>query len=322
MRKSLALTALALTLGSCGRQDREQGSVFNGTSADAAPPAQQRSPAPPPPPPVTSSSESLQTFDAAEEPPSGGPNVSPTAAPGVAFNYAYAFRLEAQRIAAVQERHAAMCEQLGPDRCRITGMLYRVRNETDIEARLSFKLEPSIARQFGREAASVVTQAEGMLVESQISGTDVAPTIRQAGRSIAQMEEELRRVEARLRGRLSGGDRSSLEYEAQQLRQSIRAAQQNREDAQESLANTPMTFVYGSGDLVPGFDTRRPVRDAVEQAGENLIAGVAILFVLLITLLPWAALGLLVWFVVRLVQRRRRRTAPQREAGEPVAVES
>ena len=52
----------------------------------------------------------------------GGPNVGPTAAPGVAFNYRYAFRLPAERIAQVQEQHARTCEGLGVARCRITGM--------------------------------------------------------------------------------------------------------------------------------------------------------------------------------------------------------
>ena len=311
MRRSLALTALMLA--SCGApQNQEQTQ-----QSDSGPSYQaQPSPAAPPPPPpaaTRSSSSDLRTFDVSE-----GPNVSVTAAPGVAFNYSYAFRLEAERIAPVQERHAAMCEALGPNRCRITGMLYRVRNESDIEARLDFKLDPSIARRFGREGVNVVNQAEGMLVESQITGTDVGTSIRQAGRSIAQMEEDLRRIEGRLTGRLSAGERQSLENEAQMLRQSIRGAQQNREDAQESLANTPMSFVYGSGDLVPGADARRPVRDALRNAGSNFVDGVAMLFVIIVSLLPWLIVGGLVWMGVRAV-RRRRLKAPA--AAGPAAAE-
>ena len=66
---------------------------------------------------------SVQQFEVSEEaaPPSGpaadsrasvagGPNVGPTAAPGVAFNYRYAFRLPAERIAQVQEQHAPVGE--------------------------------------------------------------------------------------------------------------------------------------------------------------------------------------------------------------------
>lgn len=314
MRRSLVLVGLILATASCGGPSPRGG---GGDDAESSP----------------GMSNTVTTDMAVEETPSApptqspmqqraasGPNVGPTAAPGVAFNYRYAFRLEAQRIAAVQERHAAMCEQLGINRCRITGMLYRVRNETDIEARLSFKLDPSIARVFGREGVGVVTQNEGMLVESEISGTDVGTRIRQAGRSIAQLQEDLARVEARLAANPRAGDKSNLEYEAQQLRQQIRAMQENRQDAEETLATTPMAFVYGSGDLVPGFDTRRPVRDSLEQAGRNFIDGVSILFILLVTLLPWIVVGLLGWWAVRAINRRREAAGARRAAKEEAAA--
>jgi hypothetical protein len=305
MRKSLALIPLALVLASCGqgggaREESYEGSVSNSVAVDSS---RQRTPAAPP--------ADMATFDAEErmQQRSAGPNVNPTAAPGVAFNYSYAFRLEAERIAAVQERHASACEQLGTNRCRITGMLYRVRGETDIEARLEFKLDPAIARAFGRQGVGVVTENQGMLVESQITGTDVGTRIRQAGRGIAELEADLARIEQRLAGQLGRAERERLDFEAQQLRQSIRAARANRDDAEETLATTPMSFVYGSGNLVPGFDTRRPVRDALEQAGGNFIDGVAVLFVIVITLLPWAIAALLGWLAFRRVQRWRARRA-------------
>src|SRR4051812_40828858 len=53
-----------------------------------------------------------------------GSSVDPTAAPGVAFNYRYAFHVPAVRLAEVQERHAQMCERLTIAHCRITGLLY------------------------------------------------------------------------------------------------------------------------------------------------------------------------------------------------------
>ncbi|HEX8642465.1 MAG TPA: hypothetical protein VF702_00970 [Allosphingosinicella sp.] len=316
MRKSVAFFALLAALSSCGgpepRDDRSGGGVSNDVALDAAPPRSM--PASPPPPPASPAGR-MDTFNAEER--AAGPNVSPTAAPGVAFNYSYAFRLEAQRIAMVQERHASLCESLGPNRCRITGMLYRVRNERDIEARLDFKLDPAIARRFGREGVGMVTQAEGMLVESQIAGTDAGAAIRQAGRSIADMEADLRRVEGRLAGRLSPGERESLEFEAQQLRQSIRAVRQTREDRQESLANTPMTFVYGSGELVPGFDNRHPIGDALDQAGRNFVEGIGVLILILVTLLPWALVAWIAWLVYRSLRRRRVSTETGPAAAAP-----
>ena len=71
---------------------------------------------------------------------SGPTGVGPTAAAGVAFNYLYTFRLPAERIAGLQEEHATACEKLGAARCRITGMVYRLSGERDVEARLDFRV--------------------------------------------------------------------------------------------------------------------------------------------------------------------------------------
>lgn len=304
MRKSLAFAGLILATAGCGGPEPRSGDSPSSSSSNATATAD-----------MSAGSSAPAPGGSANRGAAAGPDVAPTAAPGVAFNYRYSFRLEADRVAAVQERHAALCESLGVNRCRITGMYYRVRNERDIEARLSFKLEPAIARRFGREGVGIVTQSDGMLVESEISGTDVAPTIQQAGRGIDQMQEDLRRIEARLAGRLSVGERESLEYEAQQLRASIRAAQDTREGAEESLARTPMTFAYGSGDLVPGSDNRRPVRDALRRAGDNFVDGVTFLFILVVTLLPWALAGLLISLAVRAIRRRRWFGASRPSAG-------
>ena len=305
MNRSIPLVVLLLAATSCSGpvRDQDRSDGYGASNDTAVAPPEMRYEAP-----TAERSPDART----------GPNVSPTAAPGVAFNYRYAFRLPAQRIATVQEQHAQSCERLGVARCRITGMRYRVINDRDIEAMLAFKLDPSVARHFGRDAAALVANSEGMLVDSEISGTDVGTAIRATGRNITEMNEELSRIEARLRGRLSADERSRLEFEAQQLRQSIRANRANREEQQESLATTPMVLQYGSGDFVPGFDSRPSFRRSSEQALENFLDGVAILFVIMVTLLPWVLLGLLGWWVVQLVRRRFRPAAPVGESSPPI----
>lgn len=290
MRKCFSLLALMLVAG-CG-QSRDE----------ASPPADTM----------------RRTMDVSEEVASA-PSISPTAAPGVAFNYRYAFRLPAERISSVQERHAQACEKLGLSRCRITGMRYRLVNERDIEAMLAFKLDPAIARQFGKQGIETVTGAEGMLVDSEISGTDAGAAIDVANRNLAQLGEDLERIEAQLaRPGLRGEERARLQSEAQRLREAIRANRASREDQEASLATTPMVFNYGSGNLVPGFDTRSPLLNAVEQAADNFIGALAFLLVALVTLLPWAALALLVWWAIRRL-RPRLRLLPA-GADEPLAA--
>ena len=227
----------------------------------------------------------------------GGPNIGVTAAPGVAFDYRYEFRLPPTRIAEVQEQHAQMCERLTVARCRITGLYYRVNNAHNIEANLAFRLDPAIARTFGRDAVQVVAGAEGMLSESEITGTDVNPTIHQANRSLAELQADLQRIEGQLRAtNLDPDEKARLEEQAQQLREQIRAAGAQRDEAQASLATTPMVFRYASGEPT--------LAQSLQDSADSFLDSAAILLRVLIALLPWAIAAALVWAIVRYVRRR------------------
>jgi hypothetical protein len=304
MRRSVPLLVLLLAgTASCGQGDR------NGSPPPQNAPARMQAPVIREETIVAPSAPEAAS-DSAQQRAAAGPNIGPTAAPGVAFNYRYAFRLAAPRIAEVQEQHAHLCERLTVARCRITGLRYRVVNDRDIEAMLALKLDPAVARHFGRAGVEAVTRAEGMLIESEISGQDVGTDIRRTTRSIAQLNEELRRIEARLAGRISADERARLDYEAQQLRQSIRAAEAGREAQQDSLATTPMVFNYGSGELVPGFADRPTFAKAWDQAWGNVKQGLLAFFVVLVTLAPWIILGLLGWWATIRIRRRWFAKAP------------
>lgn len=233
----------------------------------------------------------------------GGPNVGVTAAPGVAFNYSYQFHLPPTRISEVQERHAQMCEQLTVSHCRITGMYYRRNSDHDVEATLAFKLDPAVARRFGRDGVAVVLGADGMLSESEISGTDVGPQIHAANRSIAELQGDLQRIEAQLRvPRLDIDEKARLEDLAQQLREQIRAGSVQREEAQASLATTPMEFRYASGEPTLG--------QSLEDAGDTFLDSAEVLLRILIALLPWAVAAGIIAIIVTWVRRR----LPKRKA--------
>lgn len=294
MRACLPLLVPILALAACGQESRQQSSSDLKTyNADEAPAMDvQVPPAPPPAMP-----QSVERTSA--------PGIGVTAAPGVAFNYRYGFSLPAERVSAVQEQHAQLCEKIGIAQCRITGMLYRRVNEEDIEAMLAFKLDPAIARQFGKDGIAAVEAAEGMLVEAQVSGDDAGAAIAAATRSEAQLEEELRKVEAQLaRSGLPSSERAELQVRAGQLRDQIRATQAGKRDREESLARTPVVFRYGAGDYAPGFEDNAPIATAFDRAGDNLVAGFAALVVILITLAPWLLIALLAWIGWRRVGRR------------------
>ena len=218
MRSSILL--IFAFLAACAQQ-RERESSEDLTTYDTAEPAMR--PGSPPPMAPASPPPTVTRRDAVAEQ-AGGPNISVSAAPGVAFNYRYAYRLPNARIAAAQEAHAAMCEKLGITRCRITGMRYSLVNERDVSASLELKLDPAIARSFGKDATKVVTNAEGMLVDQQISGIDAGASIERANRGRAELQDELDQVNRELaRPGLSNVVRDRLLSEAHSLRSRIAA---------------------------------------------------------------------------------------------------
>src|SRR5688500_15772451 len=242
MRRSIFLPFAILA--ACSQQAEQRESQDLQTYDTAEPAVRTGSP---PPMPPTSPPPTVTRQDAVAEQ-AGGPNISVSAAPGVAFNYRYAYRLPNARIAAAQEAHAAMCEKLGITRCRITGMRYSLVNERDVSASLELKLDPAIARSFGKDATKLVTDAEGMLVDQQISGIDAGVSIERANRGRAELQDELDRVNRELaRPGLSNVVRDRLLSEAQSIRARIAALGEQKKADEESLATTPMAFYYGSG---------------------------------------------------------------------------
>ncbi len=242
-----------------------------------------------------------------------GPAISPDTAPDVAFRYNYAFRLAAARVAEAQQEHQRLCARYTIDRCRITGMSYRAANEEDVEASLSFSVDPAIAAEFGREGVQAVLNAEGSLAGSEIEGTDVGGSLRESGRSLSDLRARLQRAELRLRA--SGEDeKGQLELEVQSLRQQISALEARRETDSRSLATTPMIFRYGSGNLAPGPAQAPTLREAVADTSDDFMTSLTVLLVILIRLLPWAVAGLLIWAAIAFL---RRRLVPKAPAVDP-----
>ncbi|HEX5181783.1 MAG TPA: hypothetical protein VFW19_01400 [Allosphingosinicella sp.] len=257
MRKTLGLAGLVL-LAACGRADQNM----------------------------------RQAADASAN--GGAPGVGPTAAPGVAFNYRYAFRLPAERIGAVQEEHAQACEKLGLAHCRITGMTFHRGSDEDVQAELDFRLDPTLARAFGKQGIEAVTHADGLLAEAEIKGEDQNGAIAAAGRDAAQQGDTLKKIETQLaRPGLGAGERTQLQAQAQQAREALQASEATKAEREASLATTPMTFSYQAGDMAPGF------RRSLSEGLGNVIGALEWMLFALITLAPWALLALLLWGLIR-----------------------
>lgn len=236
------------------------------------------------------------------------------AAPGVAFAYRYAFRMPADAIAKAQEVHAQACEKLGLARCRIVGMRYRLIGENNIEAMLAFKLDPALARGFGKDGIASVLAAQGKLVDAEITGDDAGATIKRLDVQRSRNDDELRRIDTLLtNAKLPRGEREDLQRRRAALVQSNAAVTDDVADRRESLATTPMVFDYGSGPAVRGFDPSAPLRSAADTAVASVQITLAVLLGALALLGPP---GLVVIGALLLWRRFGPRNAIKQEASD------
>lgn len=241
------------------------------------------------------------------------PGIAVTAAPGVAFTYRYAFRLPAAKLAAAQEAHAQACEKLGIAHCRITGMRYRVLGENSNEGTLLFKLDPSLARAFGRQGIDAIVAAEGKLTDAEITGTDAGAEIAKLQSLKAQATAELQRIDRELaRKDLKEDERTELQRQRASIAAQITDAKTGASDQQEALANTPMEFDYQSGPSVQGFDGSAPITSAANVFVGSAMVTIGFVLTMLAVLIPPGIIllsGFLLW----------RRFRPRRRAPETPA---
>lgn len=231
---------------------------------------------------------------------SASPDISPTAAPGVAFNYDYSFNLPDGKISAAQEAHAAACEKLGLARCRITGMSYSLNQQDNVTAELELKLDPAIARQFGKAAQQTVEGNDGKLLRLDIGSSDEGSKIASAsaqssnaGSQIATLQEQLRRTKAE-------DARARILDQIQNLEGQKSEQAQIVNMSQATLASTPMHFRYYGEGGVPGFRAN-PVREAWKTFMTTVIWLVGMVLQALAVLVP---LGVLLALVIAIWRTR------------------
>lgn len=239
------------------------------------------------------------------------PGINITAAPGVAFDYRYSFVLPADRIAASQEGHAQACERLGIARCRITGMRYRLSGEDRIHAMLAFKLDPALARAFGKHGIAAIQAADGMLVDAAITGTDAGAEIDKQADLRRQAESERARLDRELaEPGLGATERAELQRQRSALATAVTAAQSSGEDARATLASTPVSFDYESGRAVSGFGNRSVLTRALDTATRSIETTFAVVIGALALLGPPALVLAALWFGWRWLRRRYFPPAP------------
>jgi hypothetical protein len=228
------------------------------------------------------------------------PGIPASAAPNLAFEYRYAFKLPDDKIGSVQEEHAEACEVLGSARCQIVDMTYQQIDEDRAEAMLAFKLDPAIARKFGRDAISTVEKAEGVLADGNVTGTNVGGEIEDSQSRSVMLQAQLERLEKRLTMKgLPPKERASLQDRAEELRRELDTEADGRSKGEVKLAMTPVRFTYTSDGGLPGFGQENPFANAFDVTANSFATMISFVLLVLGGIAPWALLALLIVLALR-----------------------
>lgn len=234
------------------------------------------------------------------------PGIAPDVAPGVAFDFRYLFSLPADRIATMQEAHAAQCGALGIARCRVTGLNFTKDRDGSITAMTAFQLDPAIALKFGRDADELVAKAGGRLETGTVTGEDVGSAIVANDKSADGIAEELKRIDAQLKlPNLSRAVRDRLVMRAGELRGQLSGLTRERDDRVAALTMTPVLVTYEPANSLFGLRQGTPFFQAATLSTRSFAAMIEFVALLLGALTPWLLLGAAIWWIVRRLRPRK-----------------
>jgi hypothetical protein len=225
--------------------------------------------------------------------------------PRIAYTYGYSFRLEAAGVAAVQERHLALCRRLGPARCRVTAMRRGVAEGSQASAALSLQVAASLAETFGRGLSAISAEAGAQTIDRSIAAEDLSRQMIDSEARIRTRETLIRRLTSLLETR-SGNIQQAVEAE-----RAINNAQEELEVARAWLgemrgrvAMSAVEISYLARTAAP-TDSSNPVAGAIRQVGTSSASSLGAMILLVGIALPWLVLGLLIFLLARFVHRRQ-----------------
>lgn len=222
------------------------------------------------------------------------------------FDYRYAYRLRGDRLKGVLQSNADACDRLGPARCRILAMRYRVSDGGQIRAVLTLKIDPGIARNYGDAVTKAVTASDGVLVDTEITGADSTAT----ARSLALVN--------RLRDQLKGAQTQAVtDPNAKARADRIQAALDTIAEVEavqgQTLATAPVLLTYESSNAITGLGSA----DAnFRNAGTSLESSVSRVLIFLALVGPWLLVGLVLVIILRWIVHGRGGVLPASDGDE------
>ncbi len=298
----VVLLASAALIAGCSQD--EQVVTESVTTVDVAEPPPAYEAAPPPPPPMVAPASDAarneaieQSADAASVAGASLPGGIPVSLPQIAYRYSLGFRLPADAIKPLQERHADMCEARGANVCRIISMNQADQDGDYAYGSLSIAVASQVAREFSKDLEKSSGTVDGELVSSSIEGEDLSKQIvdteaRLRARTV--LRDRLMEVLRTRRGSVS--ELVEAERGVAQVNQEIDQAQSWLAEMRGRVAFSQMSISYESGTRASG-GFAEPIRNAWGSLGSIMGSMIAFLMMAFTVLAP---LGLLAFGGVRL----------------------
>ena len=191
----------------------------------------------------------------------------------MSYGYSYRFSLPDNVVTQAQDRHIAMCDQLGNARCRMQEM-HRSAGTGSSNGSTRFVIASGDARTFGQNLIAPVTSLNGTMTSRAFEAEDVAKQIAAAQAKAIEKDNV--------------ANRTTLA------------------EAQSRIA-TSAIWVYYDGKTTFG----KQVGAAFGDAGETMLSSIIALIYVLSAVLPWALVFGVMILVVRAGIRRFRAAFPR-----------
>src|SRR4051812_24463853 len=248
----------------------------------------------------------LPSIEERHEPPLGHGAPIAVTVPRIAYTYGYALRLDAGRIASVQERHLGLCRRLGASRCRVVGMR---RGSGEASAELRLRVAAPLAEPFGRALIAISARGGGETADRSIAAEDLSRQMVDSAARIGTRELLIRRLTGLLETR-SGNIAQAVEAE-----RAINTAQEELDAARNWLAEMQGRVAMSAieiGYVAPGAAAPAqpgPIAAAIAEVAALSAGSIGMMIVLVGITLPWLALGLAILLAARFARRRRGQAA-------------
>ncbi|ATY31733.1 DUF4349 domain-containing protein [Sphingomonas psychrotolerans] len=235
----------------------------------------------------------------------------PVSLPKLTYAYALSYLLPGDKIAAAQDAHRNLCEEMGPARCQLLALERGVGEEQSNNAELKLRVATADARRFQVLLDHEVSEAGGRPENAKVATDEVSKQIVDTEARIRQRELLVARLTELLRkrnGRVS--DLLEAERSVTQAQEELDQARGWLGELKGRVAMSEFEIRYAA--IAPSASSQTLgtyLGEAAQGSGAVFQVGLRALLSLAIYLLPW--LALLGLPVLALRALRKRRTAIQ-----------